>query len=279
MQLPDTSSIDFLHKEWPVISAAPYSFCICVGILTFIGWGIIWWLHKGRIERYKESIEHLERDKERLKEQLAEKLTTAVTDVSPSRASVSTQNSGKIEVNPTFYNSPPPSAPRPSAPPPRKRSLNISGKKARFVWLSEGGAGVFHEPEEKERLSAKAIIAEFRNEPEEFSVLTWYDVQASIFYYDENNNEVAEAGKASWLEQISPKINLPKFEVRKLIVAIQARDNWIAFDGSDTLKLTQAIRRAEIILHDEREFSRRYSLPIDLSIEAIGQLDPIRQQP
>jgi len=42
MQLPDTSSIEFLHKEWPVIKAAPYSFVICVLLAALIVWGIVW---------------------------------------------------------------------------------------------------------------------------------------------------------------------------------------------------------------------------------------------
>ena len=42
MRLPDTSSIEFLHKESPVIKAAPYSFVICVLLAPLIVWGIVW---------------------------------------------------------------------------------------------------------------------------------------------------------------------------------------------------------------------------------------------
>src|ERR1700674_4450282 len=67
MQLPDTSSLETLHKEWPVIKAAPYSFFASLGILLFIGWGVIWWVNRSLMQRRKETIDHLERDVVRLK--------------------------------------------------------------------------------------------------------------------------------------------------------------------------------------------------------------------
>jgi hypothetical protein len=68
--LPDMSSLETFAKEWPVIKAAPYSFIVCVGILVFIGWGLIWFIFRYRIEKYQESVEHLERDVKRLEKEL-----------------------------------------------------------------------------------------------------------------------------------------------------------------------------------------------------------------
>jgi hypothetical protein len=62
MQLPSTSPLEFLHKEWPVIKAAPYSFFGSLGILIFLSWLFIWWRNRSRIDRYKEEIQFLERD-------------------------------------------------------------------------------------------------------------------------------------------------------------------------------------------------------------------------
>ncbi len=66
LQLPDTSSLDFIHKEWPVIKAAPWSFFSSLGILLFIATAIIWFLFHARFERYKEEIDELKRYVERL---------------------------------------------------------------------------------------------------------------------------------------------------------------------------------------------------------------------
>ena len=58
--------LDAIRKEWPVIKAAPASFFGSLGILLVGGWVIIWLLHKGRLSRYREEIECLQRDVERL---------------------------------------------------------------------------------------------------------------------------------------------------------------------------------------------------------------------
>lgn len=62
MQLPDVGFLDALHREYPVIKAAPYSFFTSLGILLFISVAIVWWLYSSRIERLKEDIELLERE-------------------------------------------------------------------------------------------------------------------------------------------------------------------------------------------------------------------------
>jgi hypothetical protein len=65
MQVPSTSVLDSIHKEWPVIKAAPYSFFSCLGIIIFLSWLVINWRYRSRINRYKEEIHFLERDVER----------------------------------------------------------------------------------------------------------------------------------------------------------------------------------------------------------------------
>ncbi|MGB9202869.1 MAG: hypothetical protein WCB94_02725 [Terriglobales bacterium] len=65
-QLPDTGAVDALHKEWPVIKAAPWSFFSSLGILIFIITVIIWSIFHARFERYKEEIDELKRYVERL---------------------------------------------------------------------------------------------------------------------------------------------------------------------------------------------------------------------
>jgi hypothetical protein len=69
MQLPDTSAIDFFHKEWPVIKAAPFSFVICVLIVGLVIGGLIWLFFKERLEKHKETIEHQDRKIERLEDE------------------------------------------------------------------------------------------------------------------------------------------------------------------------------------------------------------------
>jgi hypothetical protein len=62
MQLLDISVIETLHKEWPVIKAAPFSFVISVGTVCMIIGGIMWLLFRSRLARHRGTIEHLERD-------------------------------------------------------------------------------------------------------------------------------------------------------------------------------------------------------------------------
>jgi len=66
MQLLDTSVIETLHKEWPVIKAAPFSFVISVGTVCMIIGGIMWLLFRSRLARHRGTIEHRERGIARL---------------------------------------------------------------------------------------------------------------------------------------------------------------------------------------------------------------------
>lgn len=164
----------------------------------------------------------------------------------------------------------PESQPRPI--PVRRRTLNIVAKKARIAWLTETG-NFFYEPEEIGKL--KAIIAEFRNEPGEFSVINWHHVRASIAYHDERGSEIADVGRAAWLDEIGSVIDLPSHVTRKLIVAIQtANGAWIAVDGAsgNAKALSPDIRRARITLHDNRQFSLSYSLVVHLNQGVLGSL-------
>lgn len=80
MQLPDTTALDSLHKEWPVIKAAPYSFVSSVVILCLVIGGIIYLLFRGRLERHKEQIGHLERDVARLSKEVPHKTDIAAKE-------------------------------------------------------------------------------------------------------------------------------------------------------------------------------------------------------
>jgi hypothetical protein len=157
------------------------------------------------------------------------------------------------------------------SPTPRKRTLNIVGKKGRIVWLE--GMDVLYEREPKGHNSSRAVIVEFRNEPGEFSVNTWRGVVSSIIYYDEQGAEAAEIGRATWLERVSTSVNLESLRTYKLLIAVQATSAWIGFDGaSGTVRLPEGIKRAKIVLHDDREFTRSWTLDFDLSIPAVGSL-------
>jgi hypothetical protein len=83
MQLPDTSALEALHKEWPVITAAPYAFFSSLGILLFVGLGVIWLLFQGRLTRYRETVDHLERDVARLEKQLGSQAESQSTITPP----------------------------------------------------------------------------------------------------------------------------------------------------------------------------------------------------
>jgi hypothetical protein len=176
----------------------------------------------------------------------------------------------------------PPSTPIPQQPV-KKRTLHISPIKARIAWVNEGGmyGNVFYEREEREELSSvKAIIADFRNIPQDdFSVTTWHNIKVSIFYYDTYGSEVAEVSEGHWLEHAAIKISLARHKTERLLVAIRAKDAWISLDGGDTTKLPDGIKSAKIVLHDERgEFELSFSLQMDLDVPMVGYLEAIKPQ-
>jgi len=151
------------------------------------------------------------------------------------------------------------------------RTLRVNGKKGRFTWLNDVG-NIFYEPEEKNDSSVRGVIAEFRNEPGDFSVTTWYGVVASIAYYDEKDLEVADVGRAGWLEEVSSTVALHSHVTRKLLVALRAKDCWVAFDGDETRVLPGNIKRARIILHDTGKFSLPWTMDVDLNLGVAGPL-------
>jgi len=51
--------LELLHKEWAVITGAPWAFFIVFCIGTLVIWLIHQWMYRERIERYKETISYL----------------------------------------------------------------------------------------------------------------------------------------------------------------------------------------------------------------------------
>jgi len=168
------------------------------------------------------------------------------------------------------YMEPAEKEPSPPKTAPRRRIPNIAHQKGRVTRISEMG-NTFYEANKDGNV--KAVIAELRNEPGEFSLITWHHVRASIAYYNEQGDEVADVGRASWLDSSNSVLDFPSQVTRKLIVAIKPKD-WIAvppdtsvaFDGDDALvSLPENIRRARIILQDDREFSLPFTIDVNLS--------------
>lgn len=149
-----------------------------------------------------------------------------------------------------------------------RRKLNVVGKKGRIAWLDEAG-NAFFEPEADGKL--KAVIAEFRNEPGEFSVMTWHHVRASIAFYDEQGAEIADVGRAAWLDGHGSTVDFASHVTRKLIVAV-LDDRWLSFDGDDAKPVPPNAKRAKIVLQDDRKFCLPFMLDFDLSACAVGSL-------
>lgn len=74
------------------------------------------------------------------------------------------------------------------------------------------------------------------------------------------------------MDELNPIVDLASHVTRKLIVAVRATDGWIAFDGNETLRLSENIRRGKIILHDDKEFSLSFVAEFDLKLGAVGAL-------
>jgi hypothetical protein len=167
-----------------------------------------------------------------------------------------------------YHNEPQKEEPPQPPTPVRRRKLNVVGKKGRIAWLNDVGGGLY-EPEDNG--SFKTVIAEFRNEPGEFSIITWHHVRASIVFYDGQGVEVADVGRATWLDGYGPTVDLASLVTRKLIVAILT-EKWLSFDGGDTKPLSTDIRKAKIVLQDDREFSVPFLLEVDLNLGVVGSL-------
>jgi hypothetical protein len=157
---------------------------------------------------------------------------------------------------------------QPTVAPIKRRKLNVIGKKGRITWLDEAG-NAFFEPEANGK--HKAVIAEFRNEPGEFSVITWRHVRASIAFYDEEGAEIADVGRAAWLDAYGSTVDFASHVTRKLIVAVLA-DKWLSFDGDEPKPVPPDAKRAKIVLQDDREFCLPFKLDFDLSAGAVGSL-------
>jgi hypothetical protein len=189
------------------------------------------------------TIIELEKDPELLK------IESTVTE--PEQPRLPAQSKKEAQITPT---------------PPRRRNLNVVGKKARIAWLDAAGNSFF-EPEGDGK--HKAVIAEFRNEPGDFSIITWKHVRASIAYYDGNNSEVADVGRAEWLD--GETVDFASHVTRKLVVAIFA-DKWLTFDSGEAKPVPVEAKRAKIILLDDREFSLPFMLEFDLNAPSVGSL-------
>jgi hypothetical protein len=148
------------------------------------------------------------------------------------------------------------------------------GKRGRITWLNDEGCGLY-EPEQNGK--HKAVIAEFRNEPGEFSIINWHHVRASIAYYDEHGSEVADVGRATWLEPAGLKIDMPSHVTCKLVIAVLA-DKWLSFDGNNALPIPMNTKRARIILQDDRELSLSFNLDVDLHLGEVGPLTLLASQ-
>jgi len=153
----------------------------------------------------------------------------------------------------------------------QKRIPRIVGKTARMTRVNDIGT-VFSEPDEGVG-EHKAVIAEFRNEPDGASPFTWHHVRASIAYFDENQVEVSDVGSALWLERPTSIVDLKSQITLKLLVAIYA-DTWVTFDGSNFSPnaIKPGVKRARIILQDDRSFSLPFILEVDLAASTVGSL-------
>jgi hypothetical protein len=206
---------------------------------------------RGTIKRFHyTTIIELDRDPELLK------IESTVTEAGQSK--LPTPSKKEAQITPT---------------PPRRRNLNVVGKKARIAWLNEAGNSFF-EPEGVGE--HKAVVAEFRNEPADFSIFTWRHVRASIAYYDANNSEVADVGRAIWLDgHLNGTIDFASHVTRKLVVAILA-DKWLTFDSGEAKPVPAEAKRAKIILLDDREFSLPFMIEFDLSAPSVGSLTSLK---
>ena len=159
----------------------------------------------------------------------------------------------------------------PQPTPPRMRTLSIVGKRGRMAGLSVKVGNCFYEPEDNGKF--KAVVAEFRNEPGEFSIMTWCNVRASIAFFDENGVEVADVGKALWMGGMYV-LDMESHVTCKLIVAILA-DAWLSFNGDDTAVLPANTKRAKIVLQDDRYYTLPFVLDFDLNQETVGKLSSL----
>jgi hypothetical protein len=122
--------------------------------------------------------------------------------------------------------------------------------------------------EQRDSFTFEAVIVEFRLEIG--GSHEWRDVQASITYLGEDENEVQHAGRVNWVGSQKLWVQFYLLETQKLIIALEAQDGWRTVEGVESQLLKDGVRYAQIVLHDDAGLH----LPpfvLDLDTEEIKQ--------
>jgi hypothetical protein len=189
LQLPDTSALDTLHKEWPAIKAAPYSFAISVLVVVMIVGAIIWLIFRQRLEAYGEQVGHMERDIERMQREI-----------------------DSLKDDPI-------SAPPPPTLPPRaedEAKPRLICTKLQNVPLVPNLGGMWSERDVPRALRAGVAVA---NRAGTEGVGYASLVKAQMLFYDELGNECFH-GIGAWLNCFSNKVDFPPGSSNELLIAL-----------------------------------------------------------
>lgn len=232
MQFPDTSSLDTFQKEWPVIKAAPWSFAICVFIVVAVIATVIWLIFKHRIERYKEAVEHLQRDIDRIQRDSTSSLPLNVSLSDTGKAAIDNSgNSSATGGNATakfgdihFHAGSPatqePEDTRPTKEEYRVPTLTFLGARALPIHFGIGGAFSVYECAAGQHPDAIALVACFRNEDNQGS--TAYEVKAYLRFMNANKTEIGTGVSGPyWLARSSELLNFPPDESGCVLILLK----------------------------------------------------------
>lgn len=218
LQLPDTSALDTLHKEWPTIKAAPYSFAISIVIVGMIVATVVWLIFRQRLDRYKEQVEHLERDIQRMQRERDSMKSAPIGGSTPSRDFPSETGKATATIGDIHFHAVQEST-HPPAPTPARDTLKprLICTKLQNLPLIPNVGGIWGEHDVPRAL--RAGVAVITNRAGAGGVGYASLVKAQMIFYDELGNECFH-GIGAWLNCFSNKVDFPPGSSNKLLIAL-----------------------------------------------------------
>jgi hypothetical protein len=193
--MPDL--LEIIHREWPVIRQAPYSFFISVLVMASLMYALFEWRYRKRIEKREESMVK----------------NGSSASISGSGNSNSNAIGNKLDVH---------LGPAPLPPPPKEPDDPpvINFEEARNIFIANSG-WVWVEHHE----GLPALVAVFRNRIRGVGIPTpiAYRVSAHLTFRSANHTVSIDHG--AWLGEYTYLTDFQPNDVRKLVVVLHDQHN------------------------------------------------------
>jgi len=221
LQLPDTSALDTLHKEWPAIRAAPYSFAICVFIVGVVLASVIYAFFRSRLQAHREQIGHLERDVERMKRELDSLKMTPPLATAPSSVSISDAGKATATIGDIHFHPPAPLPPQPSPTTihPREKIVKIEHSEPILKSISLEDDNTLCIGNTQKQWLALLLPIYSDAEKSDAGVDAKY-VRATLVFTESTTNKVVRVSHGTWIRATLDYVEMSPGEVQHLVVVV-----------------------------------------------------------